>query len=147
MTPTARGFTDRAADDVLVTLPDDEGAPTVARRVVRETLTEWELPDLIDDAALAVSELVTNAFKHAKPPVTLRVSQRDCTVRIDVTDMRPATTSLVVPVMSEDCDESGRGRGIIAAVSDRSGTDHPTGEGESTSAYATWDVDPPLPPG
>jgi anti-sigma regulatory factor (Ser/Thr protein kinase) len=147
MTPTARGSTDRAPDDVHVALPDDEGAPTIARRVVRETLTEWELPDLIDDAELAVSELVTNAFKHARPPVTLKVSQRDCTVRIDVTDRRPATLSRVLPVVSEDCDESGRGRGIIAAVSDRSGTDHPTGEGESTSSYASWDVDPPLPPG
>jgi anti-sigma regulatory factor (Ser/Thr protein kinase) len=142
MTPPARTGTDRAGDEVLVVLPEDLGAPNLARQVVRETLTRWQLPDLVEDAELATSELVTNACKHALPPVVLKLSRGDGQVRIDVSDMRPATVSLVLPAMSKDTDESGRGCGIIAAVSDHSGTDHPTGEGESTSSYAAWDVDP-----
>ena len=141
MTPTARTGTDRADDDVLVVLPDDLSAPNLARQVVRETLTRWQLPDLIDDAELAVSELVTNACKHARPPVVLRLVQRTGSVRVDVSDMRPATLTLVLPVVSRDSDESGRGRGIIAAVSDHSGTDYAVNVGESTSSYACWDVD------
>jgi anti-sigma regulatory factor (Ser/Thr protein kinase) len=145
MTPRVRSGTDRPDGDVLVALPDDVGAPALARQAVRETLLAWRLADLIDDVQLAVSELVTNAFQHARPPVFLRLSQRRGKLRIDVSDMRPATQTLVLPVVSKDSDESGRGRGIVAAVSDHSGTDDAAGEGDSTSAYASWDVDP-LPP-
>ncbi len=141
MRPTARSSEDRADDDVEIALPDDPSAPTLARSVVRETLTRWGLPELIDNAELAVSELVTNAYKHALPPVSLRLSQRACIVRMDVSDMRPATETVELPIPSEDCDESGRGRGIIAAVSDHSGTEQPTGAGQSTSSYASWDVE------
>lgn len=38
-----------------------------ARRFTGRTLEQWELPDLFDDVALVVSELVTNALRHALP--------------------------------------------------------------------------------
>jgi anti-sigma regulatory factor (Ser/Thr protein kinase) len=141
MGPAEQTATGRAGDDVLVDLPDDVRAAGLAREVVRETLSRWGVPELIDDAELAVSELVTNAFKHALPPVTLRLTQCPEEVRVAVTDMRPATLSLVLPV-SKDSDESGRGRGIIDAVSDHSGTDHGSGGEPGTSSFASWDVDP-----
>jgi anti-sigma regulatory factor (Ser/Thr protein kinase) len=140
MTPTASAGGERAGDDVVVVLPEDLGAPNLARKVIRETLTRWQRLELLDHAELAVSELVTNACKHALPPVVLRLSRTAGQVRIEVSDMRPATQSHVLPVVSQDSDESGRGLGIIAAVSDHSGTDHPTGAGESTSSYVSWDV-------
>ncbi|MET9291606.1 ATP-binding protein [Streptomyces sp. NPDC003077] len=36
-----------------------------ARQFTRETLSRWELDDLFDGVALVVSELVTNALRHA----------------------------------------------------------------------------------
>lgn len=146
MTSSAPTHGGRPGDDVAIALPDDMSAPGLARKVVRATLSRWHLQELSDDAALAVSELVTNAFKHALPPVVLSVTRRPGKVRIAVSDMRPATASLVLPVQSKDSDESGRGRGIIAAVSDESGTDHAADGGEGASSYASWDIDP-LPPG
>lgn len=122
-------------------MPDSDSAPGQARRVVREAFSRWKLTILIDDAELAVSELVTNAFKHGLPPVTLTLCQREGRVRVDVSDARPATTTLEWP--SLDTDESGRGRGIIEAVSDRSGTDESTAAGKTS--YAGWDVDPHTP--
>ena len=142
MTPPARTPSDCADDDVRVSLPDDVSAPGVAREVVRETLTRWCLPELFDDVELAVSELVTNAFKHALPPVVLQLSQRAAKIRIDVSDMRPATVTVELPIASQLDDESGRGRGIVAAVSDDSGTDHAADGGPGASAYASWDIDP-----
>jgi hypothetical protein len=64
-------------------------------------------------------------------------------VQIDVSDTRPAIISVEWPVISEPTDESGRGRGIIAAVSDHSGTDESGPRGKSS--YASWDVDPHAP--
>ncbi|MFF8958253.1 ATP-binding protein [Streptomyces sp. NPDC014894] len=39
-----------------------------ARRFVAATLDKWALPALVPDAALVVSELVTNAVQHALEP-------------------------------------------------------------------------------
>lgn len=39
--------------------------PCQARRFVAHTLHCWELPSLVSDMALVVSELVTNAVRHA----------------------------------------------------------------------------------
>lgn len=123
---------------------DDEEGAGQARDVVRTTFLRWNLSVLVDDALLAVSELVTNAFKHGRPPVQLRLCQTEGRVRIDVSDTRPATASVDWPLLvSQDSDESGRGRGIVDAVSDHSGTDQRSRDGKSS--YAAWDVDPHKP--
>jgi anti-sigma regulatory factor (Ser/Thr protein kinase) len=142
MTPSARTHKGRASDDVSVTLPDDPTAPGKAREMVRGTLAGWDLAALIDDAVLAVSELATNALKHGLPPVVLRIRQRRESVRMDVTDTRPSTASRDLVVVSLDADESGRGRGIIEAVSDHSGTEQTTDDSAGKSSYASWDLDP-----
>ncbi|OKI07298.1 hypothetical protein A6A06_35875 [Streptomyces sp. CB02923] len=38
-----------------------------ARQFTRETLCRWELEEIFDGVALVVSELVTNALRHAVP--------------------------------------------------------------------------------
>ncbi|MBH5335754.1 ATP-binding protein [Streptomyces pactum] len=48
-------------------LPARYEAVKGARRFTGRTLDQWELPDLFDDVALVVSELVTNALRHALP--------------------------------------------------------------------------------
>jgi len=137
MTLTVRTPEERANDDVRLAMPDDARAAGQARRLVRSTLERWGLSSLVEDAELAVSELVTNAFRHGLPPVVLTLSQRVGTVRIDVSDTRPMTVTVELATPG-DTDESGRGRGIIAAVSDHSGTDAIKGDGKSS--YASWDT-------
>lgn len=144
MPDAARTPEERCDEELVVELPDHEAGARISRDTVREAFTRWNLSVLVDDAVLAVSELVTNAFKHGRPPVHLRLCQTDGRVRIDVSDTRPATASVDWPLAaSHDSDESGRGRGIVDAVSDHSGTDQRSREGKS--AYAAWDVDPHTP--
>lgn len=145
MTTPARTPDERASDGVVCELPNDTSAPARGREVVRTAFVRWGLCELVDDAELAVSELVTNAVKHGLPPVVLTLTQRQGRVTVHVSDTRPAITSVEWPLLSESTDESGRGRGIIAAVSDRSGTDEIDALGKSS--YASWDVDPASPSG
>lgn len=49
------------------TLPARYEAVSGARQFTRATLNRWELSDRFDDVALVVSELVTNALRHALP--------------------------------------------------------------------------------
>ena len=142
MTPVARTPEERASDEVVLELPDRSDACVLARHLLRETFGRWGLIGLVDDAELAVSELVTNALTHGLPPVRLTIRQHAGFVRVDVGDARPASSAVVLPV-SKHSDESGRGRGIIDAVSDDSGIDEIPGDGKSS--YVSWDVDPPKP--
>lgn len=64
------------------------------------------------DVALAVSELVTNAIRHGGDPVTLTVTVRNGTVRIEVTDGSPT----LFAAAGEDLDEGRRGLRLVAAI-------------------------------
>ncbi|HXV94164.1 MAG TPA: hypothetical protein VD813_12750, partial [Pseudonocardia sp.] len=46
-------------------LPADAHAPRAARAFVREACADWNVPDVADEAALVVTELVSNAVEHA----------------------------------------------------------------------------------
>ncbi|MFI6941216.1 ATP-binding protein [Streptomyces sp. NPDC050418] len=61
-------------------LPARYEAVRGARQFTRRTLTEWQLDDRFDDVALVVSELVTNALRHALPADTARAD--DAPVRL-----------------------------------------------------------------
>jgi hypothetical protein len=45
---------------------------TRTRRFLRDTLTDWRLPDLVDDATAVAAELVANAVTHALRPSASR---------------------------------------------------------------------------
>jgi anti-sigma regulatory factor (Ser/Thr protein kinase) len=128
-------------DTAQFLLPNDERAAGQARREVRLTFTRWRLVAMIEDAALAVSELVTNAVRHGLPPIGMRLRRRAGQVRIDVNDARPE--AVVVGERPSDLDESGRGLQIIKAVSDEIGSEHIPGDGKYI--YAAWNIaDPPV---
>ncbi|WP_345428094.1 ATP-binding protein [Actinoallomurus vinaceus] len=55
-------------------LDGEQEAVRTARALVGNALRAWGHTDLLDDATLVVSELVTNALVHASPPVTLTVT-------------------------------------------------------------------------
>ncbi|WP_159398520.1 ATP-binding protein [Streptomyces sp. MJM8645] len=95
-----------AAELLLPYLPESVGA---ARRFVAATLREWGLGDLVDDAAMIVSELVTNSFKTCCQTRILVGVRRptDRIVRILVGD-----GSRSMPVMVQAGPDATSGRGL-----------------------------------
>jgi anti-sigma regulatory factor (Ser/Thr protein kinase) len=93
-----------------------------ARRAVREALRRWELDLDPDVVALLVSELVTNALVHGRPPMELRASRVGGGLRVEVLDgegeRRPRRRS-VRPAAD---DPHGRGLTIVSALASRWGT-------------------------
>jgi anti-sigma regulatory factor (Ser/Thr protein kinase) len=130
-------------DSVGMSLPNDATAPGAARRVVRDTLTGWRLPALVNSCVLTVSELVTNAVRHGLPPVGLRVRRRVGGVRIDVNDARPEPLDTTGQPSPTELAESGRGLGIVREVADDVGSEHIPGDGKSV--HASWTI-PVMPP-
>ncbi|GAA0909353.1 ATP-binding protein [Streptomyces thermoalcalitolerans] len=117
--------------DQVLPLPHAARVMPAVRRHVRRVLSGWGLPaDAAEDVLLVVSELVTNALVHARPPATLRlrrVPDGACrAVRVEVTDQGPAAPP--EPCAAPDPDEHGRGLGIVAALSARCGVRAYAGE-------------------
>lgn len=67
-------------------LEADASSVRTARARVAAKLTEIGRADLIDTAELATSELVTNAFLHARAPLSLRVRGTTAHPRVEVRD-------------------------------------------------------------
>ena len=70
------------------TLVPDRGAPSTARESVRVACAAT-FPQLVDDAMLLVSEVVTNAVEHGRAPVRLRIDCDDTGIQIAVDDANP----------------------------------------------------------
>ncbi|MGW5259801.1 ATP-binding protein [Microbispora sp. NPDC004025] len=90
-----------------------------ARDFTARTLCGWGIPDLVPDAQIVVSELVTNALRHAPgdpadaPPIRLRLVKHRFHVGCGVSD-----ASARVPAVSpwSDLSESGRGLHLVDAL-------------------------------
>ncbi|MCZ7416174.1 SpoIIE family protein phosphatase [Streptomyces sp. WMMC897] len=98
-----------------------------ARGFVRDTLQGWGLADIVDDAVVLTSELVTNAVVHAGTSAEVVCLREDDGVRIEVVDryperevpIRDATQALPGPDR-----EGGRGLLLCAALATRWGVDY-----------------------
>lgn len=104
--------------EVVVPLPNDDGAPRVARRRVSELVGDHER---VDDLLLCVSEVVTNAVVHARSLVALTYTCEDDVVRIEVVDGSPA--ALPTRAEPQPSSPSGRGVKIVDALADRWGVE------------------------
>ncbi|MFF3393976.1 ATP-binding protein [Streptomyces sp. NPDC002669] len=87
------------------------------RRIISAQLRYWHLDPLIDQAALGVTELLTNVHRHAQP-------DKSCTVEIELL-LERLTVSVHdhdprMPTVREasTSSTSGRGLALIAAVSE-----------------------------
>ncbi|GAA4636489.1 ATP-binding protein [Actinoallomurus vinaceus] len=72
-------------------LDGDPQAVVTARALTTAVLLGWNA-DLVEDAVLVTSELVTNAIAHGAAPVTLAITVRngdEPAIVIDVTDASP----------------------------------------------------------
>ena len=88
--------------------------PADARRFVTETLVAWGRADLVEDAAVVVTELATNAVVHARTGFTVAVScHPDGSIRLAVRDdsVRPPRPRVAAPY-----DGSGRGLRLVEAI-------------------------------
>jgi anti-sigma regulatory factor (Ser/Thr protein kinase) len=92
-----------------------------ARRWVRETLTRWELDDLIESAVEIASELATNAITHAKSnsSVVVLLMFAAGTLRLEVRDHDPINLPRTKNATAADI--GGRGLVIVDALSGRWG--------------------------
>ncbi len=104
----------------LASLPT---AAPCARLHAVNVLHEWGLRELADDAALIVSELMTNAADASavlpeQPPIALRLLASERSLVIEAWDQSP------LDLESREADagaECGRGLTVVAALSDRWG--------------------------
>ena len=96
-----------------------------ARLHAIHVLHEWGLSALADDAALIVSELMTNAADASivlpeRPPIALRLQSGGKFLLIEAWDQSPLDLE---PRDADASDECGRGLTVVAALSNRWGTE------------------------
>lgn len=98
-----------------------------ARAFVRDTLQGWGFGDVVDDAVVLTSELVTNAVVHAKTAAEVVCLRSGDGVRIEVSDRYPEREiplqSSGVAMGSPDR-EGGRGLQLCAALATRWGVEY-----------------------
>ena len=112
-----------APDGAVCALRPVSTSSRTAREFATTTLRSWGLPDLVDDAAVIVSELVTNAVRHGLPPYAAAAGDMPIKLTLvrqghfvvfivcDPSDQDPKMRS------ADDVCENGRGLHVIEALS------------------------------
>lgn len=98
----------------------DPGDVARARRFLAEHCRMWGWEELVSDAELVASELVTNALVHTGTRCELCVGVSASALRLQVIDGNPAVPDLRV---AGDSDEGGRGLVLVSALSTAWGTE------------------------
>ncbi|WP_430393187.1 SpoIIE family protein phosphatase [Actinacidiphila reveromycinica] len=99
----------------------------IARAFVRDTLHGWGFADVVDDAVVLTSELVTNAVVHAGTAADVQCLRYDTAVRVEVADHYPERE---VPMQTrgrqfrEADNEGGRGLLLCSALASRWGVEY-----------------------
>ncbi|GGQ51940.1 ATP-binding protein [Streptomyces flaveolus] len=118
-------------DCVEWVFPGEPGAVRTARSLVRDRLRGWDLDSVGDITALLVSELVTNALRHATGPIGVRLVLRpdglDGVLLVEVSDPLPDPPR---ERAARPEDEGGRGLQLVASSARRWGT-RPGGTGKT----------------
>jgi anti-sigma regulatory factor (Ser/Thr protein kinase) len=70
----------------LIRLNPEGGSVAEARRFAQECLSRWGLDEQSEDVQLVVDELVTNAIRHGRGPVTLSIGRRLDRIVVQVQD-------------------------------------------------------------
>jgi anti-sigma regulatory factor (Ser/Thr protein kinase) len=113
------GRREKATDELSTVFPSVAPSAASARRFVAAALRRWGCPDdFIELVLLLTSELVTNAYRHARTETRVSVRLDDDCARVEVRDvgrgepeLRPRDTDRV----------DGRGLQIVDALADRWG--------------------------
>ncbi|MFG3288556.1 SpoIIE family protein phosphatase [Streptomyces sp. NPDC048179] len=99
-------------------VPADPAAVSEVRAKVTRRLAEWDLDELSFTTELILSELVTNAIRHGRAPIGVRLL-RDRTLICEVSD---ASTTSPHLRYAASTDEGGRGLFLVAQLAERWGT-------------------------
>ncbi|MGW7403453.1 ATP-binding protein [Streptomyces sp. NPDC054833] len=108
-------------------LPARYEAVREARLFTRRTLGQWDVGDRFDDICLVVSELVTNALRHALPgdatccaeqPPAVRLHLMRWTDRLVCAVRDPSHDTPVARPSDDFSAESGRGLFLVDSFSD-----------------------------
>ena len=116
------GLIDTEGDCVEWTFPAEPGAVRTARTAVRGQLRDWDLDALADIAALLVSELVTNALRHATGPIGVRLVRPVGPAGVLLVEVSDPLPDLPRERVARPEDESGRGLQLVAGACVRWGT-------------------------
>jgi serine/threonine-protein kinase RsbW len=121
----------RARWNLQMTLPTANHAVRMARQATRDALATWQLAYLEETAVLLVSELVTNAVRHARggDEVTLVLQTAGTWLRIEVTDADPQWPQPRTPA---GFDGSGFGLVLVDALAGKWGVR------ETATGKAVW---------
>ncbi|WP_326652997.1 SpoIIE family protein phosphatase [Streptomyces sp. NBC_01750] len=98
-----------------------------ARAFVRDTLQGWGYADVVDDAVVLTSELVTNAVVHAGTSADVLCLRTEDGVRVEVADRYPERE---IPIQGTGLSlgspdrENGRGLLLCAALASRWGVEY-----------------------
>jgi anti-sigma regulatory factor (Ser/Thr protein kinase) len=115
--------------------------PAVAevRRLLREALRHWGVPDLADTAELLTTELVTNALRHTDRGAVLTAALLPAPVhrlRVEVRDFTSRQPRLRPP---SDRRTSGRGLLLVQSLADAWGVG-PDGDGTGKIVWFELDA-------
>jgi anti-anti-sigma regulatory factor len=89
-------------------LPTAPAAPRLARRVLVEACRDWQVPGVVDDAEVVVTELVSNAVRHAGGELQLNVALGLRFLHLALRDGSPVPPTRLIPDPY-----LGGGRGLI----------------------------------
>lgn len=110
----------RRYDADAVDLGSDAGEVGRARRSLSEWCSAWGCTDSLEDAQLVLTELVTNALRHAGSRCRVRARYVSGVLRLEVTDMGGGNPNLRLP---GELEEGGRGLLLVSALSTAWGVD------------------------
>ncbi|MFR9789941.1 ATP-binding protein [Streptomyces sp. MB22_4] len=131
-------------------LPARYEAVREARRFTRDTLEQWGAAEHFDDVCLVVSELVTNALRHALPSEYGCPDEYTASVRLHlmrwaerlVCAVRDPSHETPVPGDSDDFSaESGRGLFLVDSFADSWGWHPLAGPLEGKVVWAMFHVE------
>lgn len=116
-------------------LPADPALVSQARALTGRQLIDWGLEPLAFTTELIVSELVTNAIRHARGPIALRL------IRAQILICEISDGSLSAPHLrrARTTEEGGRGVFLIAQLATRWGTRY------TTNGKTIWAEQPLIP--
>lgn len=112
-------------------LPAEEQSVRRARHFVCTLLVDHRFLNLVEDVRLVVSELATNAVRHAHTPFTVTLERDDQALLLTVTDGSPDPP---VQLPTHLLDPGGRGLSLVDKVSRDWGVIRRPGEGKSVWA-------------
>ena len=122
-----------ASDHLFVVLPPRPGSVGEARRITADQIRAAQdhlgialSTDLLDNAQLLVSELVTNAVLHARTEIGFSVTIDTDRVKVQVAD---ASSRMPSPRGYDSTASTGKGIALVQALAARWGA-HPQGQGK-----------------